>query len=42
MDSMNSYQRRLVHNALNNNKYVYTESTGEEPNRAVIIKPKKD
>ena len=39
MDSMNSYQRRLVHNILNNNKYVYTESVGEEPNRCVVIKP---
>lgn len=40
MDSMNSYQRRLVHNILNNNKYVYTESIGEEPNRSVVIKPR--
>lgn len=42
MDSMNSYQRRVVHNALTNNKYVYTESIGEEPNRAVVIKPRED
>lgn len=40
MDSMNSYQRRLIHNILNNNKYVYTESVGEEPNRCVVIKPR--
>ncbi len=40
MDSVNSYQRRLVHNILNNNKYVYTESIGEEPNRYVVIKPR--
>ena len=40
MDSMNSYQRRLVHNILNNNRYVYTESVGEEPNRCVVIKPR--
>ncbi len=40
MDSMNSYERRIVHNALTNNKYVYTESIGEEPNRAVVIKPR--
>ena len=40
MDSMNSYQRRLVHNVLTNNKYVYTESVGEEPNRCVVIKPR--
>ena len=40
MDRMNSYQRRLVHNILSNNKYVYTESIGEEPNRYVVIKPR--
>ena len=40
LDSMNSYQRRIIHNALSNNKYVYTESTGEEPNRCVVIKPR--
>ena len=42
LDSMNSYERRIVHNALTNNKYVYTESVGEEPNRCVVIKPKED
>lgn len=42
MDSMNSYQRRIIHNALTNHKYVYTESIGEEPNRAVVIKPRED
>ncbi len=41
MDSMNSYERRLVHNVLSNYKYVYTESVGEEPNRAVVIKPRQ-
>lgn len=39
MDSMNSFERRLVHNALNNFKGVATESKGEEPDRCVIIKP---
>lgn len=39
MDSMNSYERRLVHNALTNFKGVTTISEGEEPNRYVIIKP---
>lgn len=42
LDSMNSYERRIIHNALTNNKYVYTESVGEEPNRCVVIKPKED
>jgi spoIIIJ-associated protein len=42
MDSMNSYERRVVHNLLANNKYVYTESIGEEPNRCVVIKLKEE
>ena len=41
LDSMNSYERRIVHSVLADNKYVYTESTGEEPNRCVVIKPKE-
>jgi len=40
LDSMNSYERRIVHNALTNFRGVYTESIGEEPNRCVVIKPK--
>jgi len=40
LDSMNSYERRIVHNILTNFKGVYTESIGEEPNRCVVIKPK--
>ena len=42
LDPMNSYERRAVHNVLSNNKYVYTESEGEEPNRYVVIKPKEE
>ncbi len=42
LDRMNSYERRIVHNALSHNKYVYTESIGEEPNRYVVIKPKEE
>lgn len=42
LDSMNSYERRIIHNALTNSKKVYTESEGEEPNRYVVIKPKED
>lgn len=33
LDSMNSYERRIIHNALANSKKVYTKSEGEEPNR---------
>ena len=42
LDSMNSYERRIIHNILTNNKKVYTESEGEEPNRYVVVKPKED
>ena len=41
LDSMNSYERRAIHNILSEDKYVYTESVGEEPNRCVVIKPKE-
>lgn len=42
LDPMNSYERRIIHNALNDDRYVYTESTGEEPNRCVVIKLRED
>lgn len=42
LDSMNSYERRVIHNALKDHKYVYTESIGEEPNRKVVIKPREE
>ena len=41
LDSMNSYERRIVHSILSDDKYVLTESIGEEPNRCVVIKPKE-
>ena len=40
LDPINSYERRLVHSILAANDKVYTESIGEEPNRAVVIKPR--
>ena len=42
LDAMNSYERRIIHNALTNYKGIFTESEGEEPNRCVVIKPKED
>lgn len=42
LDPMNSYERRIIHNALANSKDVRTESVGEEPNRCVVIKPKEE
>ena len=41
LDSMNSYERRIVHEVLSKDRYVYTESIGEEPNRCVVIKYKE-
>ncbi len=38
LDSMNSYERRIVHAILADNPHITTESTGEEPNRCVVIK----
>lgn len=40
LDPMNSYERRIVHSILADNTKVYTESIGDEPNRAVVIKPR--
>lgn len=40
LDSMNSYERRIIHNTLVNNRYVYTQSEGTEPNRYIVIKAK--
>ncbi len=42
LDPMNSYERRIVHNILNDNKNVYTESFGEEPNRCIVIKAREE
>ena len=42
LDPMNSYERRLVHAVLNDHKYVYTESVGEEPKRCVVIKAREE
>jgi len=39
LENMNAYDRRIIHNALTNFKGVITSSTGEEPNRHVVIKP---
>lgn len=38
LDPMNSYERKLVHDALQGFEYVKSESEGEEPNRCVVIK----
>ena len=39
LPAMNSYERRIVHTELATRPDVTTESTGEGPSRAVVIKP---
>lgn len=41
LDPMNSYERRIIHTKLSDWRDVYTESVGEEPNRYLVIKPRK-
>lgn len=42
LDPMNSYERKLVHEAIQGFKYVSSESEGEEPNRCVVLKYVED
>ena len=42
LDPMNSYERKLVHEAIQGFKYVCSESEGEEPNRCVVLKYVED
>ncbi|MBD5137118.1 MAG: protein jag [Lachnospiraceae bacterium] len=37
LEPMNPYERRIIHSALQNDKYVATKSDGEEPYRHVIV-----
>ncbi len=41
LESMNPYERRVIHYALQNDEYVTTHSEGEEPYRHVVITLKK-
>ena len=38
LDNMNSYERRIIHNALTKFKNISTTSEGEEPNRHIVIR----
>ena len=42
LEPMNPYERRIIHAALQNDKYVTTRSEGEEPFRQVVIALKRD
>jgi spoIIIJ-associated protein len=39
-ESLTSAERKIIHNVLKDDPYVYTYSEGEEPNRRLIIAPK--
>ncbi len=41
LEPMNPYERRIIHSALQNDKYVATRSEGEEPYRKVVVYLKK-
>lgn len=41
LEPMNPFERRIIHSALHDDRFVTTESHGEEPNRYVVITPKK-
>ena len=41
LEPMNPYERRIIHYALQNDENVTTASEGEEPNRRVVITPKR-
>ena len=41
LEPMNPYERRVIHSALQNDKYVSTHSEGEEPYRKVVIAKNK-
>ena len=41
LEPMNPYERRILHATLQDNPHVTTHSEGEEPNRRVVIAPKR-
>ncbi len=41
LEPMNPYERRIIHTALQNSKYVVTESEGQGITRHIVISPKE-
>ncbi|RKM58853.1 protein jag [Butyrivibrio sp. CB08] len=41
LEPMNPYERRIIHSALQNDRYVTTHSEGDEPFRRVVVTLKK-
>ena len=42
LEPMNPFERRIIHSALQDDKYVTTHSEGDEPYRHVVVTLKKD
>lgn len=42
LEPMNPYERRIIHSALQNDKFVTTHSEGEEPYRQVVVTLKRE
>lgn len=42
LEPMNPYERRIIHSALQNDRYVTTRSEGDEPFRHVVVVLKKN
>ena len=41
LEPMNPYERRIIHSALQQDRFVTTHSEGEEPYRKVVVTPKR-
>ena len=41
LEPMNPYERRIIHSALQNDRFVTTHSEGEEPYRRVVVTLKR-
>ena len=41
LEPMNPYERRIIHSALQNDRFVTTHSEGDEPFRRVVVTLKK-
>ena len=42
LEPMNPYERRIIHSALQGDRFVTTHSEGDEPNRKVVISLKDE
>ena len=42
LEPMNPYERRIIHSALQNDRYVTTHSEGNEPYRHVVVTIKRE